>query len=955
MTASALKSIEIALKANVSNFRSGIGLAAGDVQRFGQDLKKVGDTSDRDLKKIGTGAMIAGGAMLAGFGLAQKAVIGFDQQISELGAVTGEGAAGLEALRAAALKAGADTSFSASEAAQAEVELAKAGVSSADILHGALGGALNLAAAGHLELGRAAEIAASAMTVFKLSGSDVPHIADLLAAGANKSAAEVEDMGAALQQSGLVAAQLGLSIEDTSAMLAMFAQNGLKGSDAGTSLKTMLIALNPKSEEAAATMEGLGLKFYDAQGKFVGVTNMAEQLKTKLGGLTQEQRNSALMTIFGTDAIRAASIIYSEGGKGVDDWRAKVDDAGYASELAGKKLDNLGGDLEQLRGSIETTLIQGASGATGMLRGLTQGLTTFVNGLGAMPAGMQQVTYGFMGIAGGVTFLGGAIATGVPKYREMIASLTEMGPAGAKMAQGVGMGATALMVAAPGIIYATQLWGELEQHASKAYSTFTKNWKTPETFRDQSTQLNQLIGEYDRVQRIADEGEGIGGFFKEMGQNLPGFSHEISNAEAETRKYESAINDLQGPHKNWEVANAHLQATLGMTQDEVDALAKKAGIDLTGDYAKSTKAVEAFVAGLNTGTPASQELGAGLAGLSDKTKSAKDRFEDFKNTLKTFIEIAFGVGSAQDNMQSKLNQLPEKLKDVRWNFNGTSDAAIAYRDHMRGITEDASHVIEGWRQQGVTGDELKQKIELMTLSLFQQAIAYGVPRDEALKYLDPLTKIANTPDITTAVSAPGAVQAAGEIGDINHQKDLASQPTTVVINAQVDQARSKIQEVIDFARANNIDLGGAQQDFRYRLQHPSAKVFKVDPDGTTHQWWNPTTYRKGYAAGTSSMPDGRFLVGEYGPEIGEKHGSHVSIIDAGRTRRMLGPVAGGWGGPGPSITTIVQLSVPVSAPNYVGDQNQLTDAIANAVQQAPIVQKITDAVRTDALARNGRR
>lgn len=105
-------------------------------------------------------------------------------------------------LRQAAIDAGAATVFSASQAAQAESELAKAGISTADILGGALRGSLDLAAAGSLGLARAAEISAEAMTVFKLEGRDVAHIADVLSAGANKSSADVEGLAQALQQSG---------------------------------------------------------------------------------------------------------------------------------------------------------------------------------------------------------------------------------------------------------------------------------------------------------------------------------------------------------------------------------------------------------------------------------------------------------------------------------------------------------------------------------------------------------------------------------------------------------------------------------------------------------------------------------------------------------------------------------------------------------------------------------
>jgi TP901 family phage tail tape measure protein len=126
--------------------------------------------------------------------------------MSAVSAATHAGTKEMDALRGAALQAGKDTQYSATEAAKGITELSKAGVSTADILGGGLKGSLALAAAGQLDVGEAAETAASALTQFKLKGSDIPHVADLLAAGAGKAQGSVADLSAALNQSGLIAA-----------------------------------------------------------------------------------------------------------------------------------------------------------------------------------------------------------------------------------------------------------------------------------------------------------------------------------------------------------------------------------------------------------------------------------------------------------------------------------------------------------------------------------------------------------------------------------------------------------------------------------------------------------------------------------------------------------------------------------------------------------------------------
>lgn len=156
-------------------------------------------------------------------------------------------------LRQAAIDAGADTVYSATDAADAINELGKAGMSTSDILSGGLNGALDLAASDGMEVAEAAELMSSAMAQFNLTGADATRIADALAAGAGKAQGSARDLGYALQQSGMVANSFGIGMEETVGTLTSFANAGMTGSDAGTSLKSMLIALaNPTKKRRAS-------------------------------------------------------------------------------------------------------------------------------------------------------------------------------------------------------------------------------------------------------------------------------------------------------------------------------------------------------------------------------------------------------------------------------------------------------------------------------------------------------------------------------------------------------------------------------------------------------------------------------------------------------------------------------------------------------------------------------
>lgn len=314
----------------------------------------------------------------------------FDEAISAVKATGEDAAASIDSLRQAALDAGAATKFNATESAQAIENLAKAGVSAKDILGGGLKGSLDLAAAGGLEVADAAEYASIAMTQFGLKGADVPHVADLMAAAAGKANGEVSDLGQALNQSGLVANQVGLSIEETTAGLAAFAQAGLLGSDAGTSLKTMLQRLTPQSKEAATAMRKYGVEAYDAAGNFVGLDEYAGRLREGLKGLSVEQRNSTLATIFGSDAVRAATVLYDNGASGIRKWEKATNDAGYAAKTASTRMDNLKGDWEQFTGALETALIGTGSGSNGPLRELVQNLTGLVDKYNELSPAMKS-------------------------------------------------------------------------------------------------------------------------------------------------------------------------------------------------------------------------------------------------------------------------------------------------------------------------------------------------------------------------------------------------------------------------------------------------------------------------------------------------------------------------------------------------------------------------------------
>ncbi|MGE7621690.1 phage tail tape measure protein [Viridibacillus sp. NPDC096237] len=413
---------------NMSAMRRNMGEWSRSLNDYGQQLDKLGDKLQKrgkSITKFGEDitstfgvATLAGGAAL---GYSLKKAADFEQAMRDAESLMSakEWSQSGKQLTGLVTQLGAETKYSSVEAAQGLQELIKAGVDTENILKGGLKDALNLATAGELDLAKAAEVMSTSLNAFTNDSISSTRAADLLAGAANASATDVQEMAFGLSQSAAVANGLKFEFEETSTALAVLAQNGLKGSDAGTSLKTMLMNLSPQTEAAAGKMSELGLgttnvangynflikqgikpasksfddvsnslmklakeqagagasttkvqkaydkltnssglvssAFFDANGKAKDMDQIFQLLQDSLKGLSDEQKQNALKTMFGTDAVRAATIAADQGAKGYK----KMNDAMQgttAADVAEKKMKTLKGSIERMRGSAETAV-----------------------------------------------------------------------------------------------------------------------------------------------------------------------------------------------------------------------------------------------------------------------------------------------------------------------------------------------------------------------------------------------------------------------------------------------------------------------------------------------------------------------------------------------------------------------------------------------------------------------
>lgn len=395
-----------------------------------EGLKKGGSAT----KALGEGITELGSSMTLGLtvpivaagGAATSVAASFDDAMSQVQGALGDASADMDGLRNLALQLGADTVFSATESAQAMVELAKGGLTEAQIKGGALAASMDLAAAGQLNLADAAATTVQMMGSFGLEAGDATRIANALAGAANASSADVSDLTQAMSQCSAQASLAGWSLEDTAAALALFADHGVKGSDAGTSLKTMLQRLAAPTDRAAEAIAAYGLNIRDSNGKMKDISGIADELTGKLGSLSDAERDAALQTIFGSDASRAAAILMQSGSEGLAKYIAATNDATAAETMANAQKGELSWALENMGGAIESASIAFGTALAPAITAVAGVIGNVAEAFASLPAGVQTgiaVVLALVAALGPLLMVIGSVVAALPAISEGFAVL----------------------------------------------------------------------------------------------------------------------------------------------------------------------------------------------------------------------------------------------------------------------------------------------------------------------------------------------------------------------------------------------------------------------------------------------------------------------------------------------------------------------------------------------------
>jgi TP901 family phage tail tape measure protein len=354
------------------------GLKTVDAQ-----AKRTAATSTSATSRMSSGfskmASVAKTALVGGvaYGLYSgvKAGIEFEKQMDAVGAVADASSKQMRKLEAQALKLGQATTFSASEAAAAQEELAKGGLKASDILGGALKSSLSLAAAGQLDLATAAETTVNSMKLFNIQAKDAGKVADTFATAANTTTADVEDFAMALKQGGSAAQAAGYDFNQTIVVLEALAESGIKNSDAGTSMKTAFLQLLAPTDKQKKLAEQLNIQWVNQAGNLKDAAGLSKELQDALGGMTNAQQAQNLKLLAGTDGFRTLNSLLDAGPAKLDKLAAANEKQGTAQEIAKKKMDNTAGSIEQLQGAWETLSISLFKSAQSPFRSIIDSMT----------------------------------------------------------------------------------------------------------------------------------------------------------------------------------------------------------------------------------------------------------------------------------------------------------------------------------------------------------------------------------------------------------------------------------------------------------------------------------------------------------------------------------------------------------------------------------------------------
>lgn len=352
-----------------------------DTNGFKSGIDKIKSIAQAGVSAVTT--TLAGITAALGAGATAAATVGssFEAAMSKVSAISGATGDSLQSLTDKAKEMGAKTKFSASESASALQYMAMAGWDTESMLNG-IDGIMNLAAADGLDLATTSDIVTDALTAFNLKASDSTHFADVLAKASSSANTNVSMLGESFKYVAPLAGTMGYSVEDVSLALGLMANASVKGSMAGTSLKTALSNLASPTEDMANVMTQYGISISDAEGNALPLIDVMKQLREKFSGLSETEQAATASILFGKEAMSGMLAIINASDSDFDNLTKNINNAdGAAQAMADTMQDNLQGQITILKSGLEGLGIEIYEGMSAPLQEAAVEAQNYVNRL----------------------------------------------------------------------------------------------------------------------------------------------------------------------------------------------------------------------------------------------------------------------------------------------------------------------------------------------------------------------------------------------------------------------------------------------------------------------------------------------------------------------------------------------------------------------------------------------
>ncbi|WP_416394226.1 MULTISPECIES: phage tail tape measure protein [unclassified Curtobacterium] len=810
--------VQVSIRAEVSNFLAGAAKVQAATEKTRTEAQKL-EKQGAAFEKVGAGITTIGVAAAAAVALSVKSFADFDAQMSQVQSLSHATASEMDTLRNAALTMGQGIGFSATQVAEAETELVKAGIGVKDIMGGALKGALDLAAAGQINVAEATEIAATAMTQFNLKGKDLPHVADLLAAAADKSLGGVDELGMALKQSGLVANQFGLTIDETVGTLAEFAKSGLMGSDAGTSLKQMFLQLATPTKQATDAMKQYHINAYDAQGDFVGITALAGQLAAGFKDVDSASRDSALGIIFGSDAIRAANILLKDGASKNAEWISSVNSAGFAAAQAAGKTDNLNGDVKKLGAALETGLIKSGSTSNDVLRTMVQNVTGLVKAFDDAPPAVQGLAFGLTSLVAVTALAGGGFLQMVPKIAAAKAAMKDLNVTRGSLARGFAAGgviAVGVAAVASGIANMGSEAQLSEAQLKKLNAAMTATGSKAlnaqfvggssvgfDPISKQVTSAREALKALDDdalsinlskftdgltfgIMHTSDTAKRFEAQFKQMGTTL------ATTAEGDFSAASAGFNSLVERMGGGEDTAKRLLDRMSPYKEELSALASAAGKTASEqDLLNLAQGKGKLAAQLAAESAQGQK--EQLAELSGVASEANEDISKLADSIRNFGSTQLDVESTESAFQAAIDDATASLKENGTTLDLNTEKGRANASALRDIASQGIAATAAIAENGGTQEEAAGKMQTVRDQYIATAQSFGKTKDEAVAMADQLKLI--PANVSTLFKEQGADNVTSKAKDIKSNVDRIPSAKETKLRGDIKDAKAKLADL----------------------------------------------------------------------------------------------------------------------------------------------------------------